>query len=199
MMSSQQPGSLEVGEGVGDGGGGGGLDFVGLGFGFGPFGEDGDGVGVPVCGGGAWVVVGTGAGAVLVGTALVLDVAVGGAVTGTMVTVPSGEVVTTTLEVEEDASPEEVHQGSSVSVLENSLPGRLGKTPDDIASSRQLSPEKRATPPTPARTMAASADSRSTRRRLARGGRAPESKDMGPKTRRIARDAPPEPTRAADG
>jgi hypothetical protein len=196
MMSSQQPGLLDVGEGVGDGGGGG-VDFVGFGLGPGPFVEDGDGGGVPVCDG-AWVVVGTGAGTVLVGTALVVDVVAGGAVAGTMVTVPSGAVVVTALG-EEDASPEVVHHGSSVSVLENSLPGRFGKTPDDIASSRQLSPEKRATPPTPASTMAARADSRSTRRRLARGGRAPESKDMGPKTRRIVRTAPPEPAAVPDG
>ena len=194
MMSSQQPGSLEVGDGVGEGGG---LDFVGLGFGFGPLVDDGDGAGVPVCGGGAWVVVGAGAGAVLVGTALVLDVPAGAAVAATMVAVPSGEVVAA-LE-DEVVAPEEVHHGSSVSVLENSLPGRLGKTPDDMASSRQLSPEKRATPPTPARTMAASADRRRTRRRLARGGRAPESKDMGPKSRRIARRAPPEPVAPQGG
>ena len=196
-MSSQQPGSLDVGEGVGDGGAGG-VDFVGLGPGFGPLVEDGEGVGVPVCdGGGAGVVVGAGPGAVVVGTALVVAVVVGGAVAATMVAVPSGEVVAA-LE-DEVVAPEEVHHGSSVSVLENSLPGRLGKTPDDMASSRQLSPEKRATPPTPARTMAASADRRRTRRRLARGGRAPESKDMGPKSRRIAPRAPPGPVAAQGG
>ncbi len=195
-MSSQQPGLLEVGEGVGDGGAGG-VDELGLGcgFGFGPFVEDGDGV--PVDGGVEGACVVGGAGAVLVETALVLGSAVADAVAGTMVAVAAGTDVAA-LE-DEDESPAEVHHGSSVAVLENSLPGRLGKTPDDIASSRQLSPEKRATPPTPARTMAASADSRSTRRRLARGGRAPESKDMGPKTRRIARSAPLEPVPTVQG
>ena len=198
MMSSQQPGSLEVGDGVGEGGGG---DVgLGCGFGLGPLVEV--GVGVPVDGGVEGACVVDGPGAELVGTALVLGsaVAVAVAVAGTMVAVAAvaaGEEVAA-LEAE-DEPPAEVHHGSSVAVLENSLPGRLGKTPDDMASSRQLSPEKRATPPTPARTMAASADSRSTRRRLARGGRAPESKDMGPKNRRIVRVPPPEPEPAADG
>jgi len=163
----------------------------------GPFVEEGDGV--PVDGGVEGACVVDGAGAVLVGTAVVLGstVADAVAVAGTMVAVAPGADVAALEDADEPS--EEVHHGSSVAVLENSLPGRLGKTPDDIASSRQLLPEKRATPPTPARTMAASADSRSTRRRLARGGRAPESKDMGPKTRRIARSAPLEPVPAGDG
>ena len=191
MMSSQQPGLLELGEGEGDGAGG--VVCVGRGFGLGSLGDDGDGV--PVEGGAGGSCVVDGAGAVAVGTALVLVAVAGGAVTGTTVAAPGGAGVAA---ADDDASPAVVHHGSSVGVVENSLPGRLGKTPDDIASSRQLLPEKRATPPTAARTMAARADSRSTRRRLARGGRAPESKDMGPKTRRIARNAPPEPVPAAD-
>jgi glyoxylase-like metal-dependent hydrolase (beta-lactamase superfamily II) len=186
MTSSQQPEPLEVGEEVGVGEGG--VVFVGRGPGLGSLVEEGDGV--PVEGGveGARVADGPGSGAVLVGTALVVEVADGGdAVTGSTVAVATPDVGPPDV----GGSPAVVHHGSSVGGVENSSPGRVGNTPDDIASSRQLSPEKKVTPPTPARTMAARADSRSTGRRFARGGRAPESKDMTPQTRRIGLGTPP--------
>ena len=190
--STQSP--LDVGELVGAG------FFVELGFGFGSRVEVGSGSEVDV-GLGADVEVGAGAavelavdveagaGALLVGTSVGEDVASTTVVAGAAVLVVPAVVLVgrALVELEEDASP----HPASAGVLPQSPPGNPGKAPDDMASSRQLSPDQKATALV-ARTATAARTAAMTSFRRGFGAFVEErvSVDMAHQGRGTAREAP---------